>query len=176
MQVVDKIEPRDGSGEMDEERRDDLFTSLIMGKDATEEAKTSRGAFTVKYPKPADILRIGRLAAARRNHRPPESLDDGSEAINVMASTLDVVVVKGPAWFESARKADPEFSFLNLPCRGLLAELYGKAHSFREEVERRLAEAGGNGDRPVPSQEGAADAVDGGAFGGLSGQRGDTGA
>ena len=171
MKIVDKIEARDRVEKLTEERRDDLFTQLITGKDATEEVETSRGRFTVKFPKAADILAIGKIAAFRRGYRPPESFDAESEMVNAMASTLDVVVVKGPKWFEGAKEANPNFTFLDAPSREFLAELYGKAHSFREKIERRLGEEKGPDDRGVPAEAGADDAVDGGAFGDLSSEQ-----
>ena len=169
MKIVDKIEQRESAEALAEDRREDLFTMLVTGKDATEEVETSRGRFVVKYPKPADLVLIGRIASARRNHRPPESLDAETETINAMASTLDVVVASGPKWFEDAKQANQNFSFMEVPSRAFLAELYGKAYSFREEVERRLNQAEEPGDKRVSAEAGADDAVGRGAFGGLSG-------
>ena len=69
----------------------------------------------------------------------------------MMAATLDVMVVSGPRWFEDAKKANPNFSFLEAPSREFLAELYGKAHTFRENVERRLNQGEGADDKRVPA-------------------------
>ena len=168
MEVVDRIESQENVERLTEEQRDDLFTKMVMGKDVTEETETSRGRFILKYPKAADHMRIGRIAAARRNHKPVGSFDDGAESVNIMASTLDVVVVSGPKWYEAAKKANENFSFMEVPSRAFLAELYGKAYSFREKVERRLDQAEGAADQRVPAEEGVGDAVDGGSFGGLS--------
>jgi len=168
MKLVDRIEQQEHVGRLSEERRDDLFTGLVTGKDVTEEVETDRGRFVVKYPKPADHMRIGRIAAARRNHKPVGSFDDATETVNVMASTLDVVVVSGPDWYEDAKKSNENFSFMEVPSRVFLAELYGKAYSFREKVERRLDQAEGTDDRRIPAETGDDDHVDGGAFGGLS--------
>ena len=168
MKVVDRIETQERIEKLSEEQRDDLFTKLVTGKDVTEEVDTGRGTFTLKYPKANDLLRIGKLAALRRNYKPIEAFDSETEMINTMASTLDVVVVSGPKWFEDAKKADLNFSFLEAPSRGFLVELYGKAYSFREQVESRFDPGEGSTDQRVSAQAGDDGAVDGGAFGNLS--------
>jgi hypothetical protein len=134
----------------------------------TEEVDTERGRFEVKYPKPKDMLSIGRLSASRRNYKPAGAFDAETEMFNVMASTLDVVVVKGPDWFENAKNANKYFTFLEVPSREFITELYGKAYSFRSEVEKRLVPGKGPAGERIPAAEGADDPVDGGAFGGLS--------
>ena len=168
MEVVDHIDTQERVEKLTEEQRDDLFTKLIKGQDVTETVETSRGEFVVKYPKAADILTIGKIAAIRRNYKPIEGFDAESEMINIMASTLDVVVVSGPKWFEEARKAKESFSFLEVPSRVFLAELYGKAYSFREKVEQRLNQAEGSVDQRISPETGDDGPVDSGAFGGLS--------
>jgi hypothetical protein len=146
---------------------------MIMGKDVVDEVETSRGKFEVKYPKAADIVRIGNLAAFRRNYKPIESFDAETEMTNVMASTLDVVVVSGPPWFEKAKKTNLKFSFLEVPSREFLAELYGKAYSFRGEVERSFNVGKEPAGERVPAKKGDDDPVDGGAFGTLSNEPAD---
>jgi hypothetical protein len=173
MKVVDHIDTQQRVEKLTDEQRDDLFTQLIKGKDVTENIETSRGKFVVKYPKAADLLTIGRIAASRRNHKPVEGFDAESEMVNMMASTLDVVVVSGPKWFEEARAKD-FFSFLEVPSRAFLVELYGKAYSFREKIEQRLNAPEEPADKRVPPQKGADGPVDGGTFGGLSSEPDDT--
>ncbi|MDR1176635.1 MAG: hypothetical protein LBK83_14320 [Treponema sp.] len=174
MQVVDRIDTQERVEKLTGEQRDDYFTKMVMGKDVTEEVETSKGIFTVKYPKSKDLLAIGRLMAFRRNFKPVEGFDAESEMVNTMASSLDVVVVSGPKWYEDAKKANLNFSFLEVPSRAFLAELYGKAYSFREQVESRFSEAEGPGDRRVPPEKGDAGPVDGGAFGSLSSEPDDS--
>jgi hypothetical protein len=174
MKVVEKIDTQERVEKLTEEQKDDFFTKLVMGKDVTEEIETSKGIFTIKYPKSKDLIAIGRIAAMRRNFKPIEGFDAESEMINVMASTLDVVVVSGPKWFEDAKKANQNFSFLEVPSRVFLAELYGKAYSFREKVEQRLNQAEGSTDKRVPAEKGDDVPLDGGAFGSLSSEPDDT--
>jgi hypothetical protein len=170
MKVVDRIDNSEQIEKFTENQREALFNRLVMGKDATEEAETSRGIFIFKYPKSKDLLAIGRIMSLRRNYKPAESFDPETEMINTMASTLDVVVVSGPKWFEDAKKANLNFSFLEVPGRAFLAELYGKAYSFREKVESRFNQTEGSADQRIPPETGNDDPVDGGAFGSLSSQ------
>jgi len=174
MKVVDRVETQERVEKLTEEQKDDLFTKLIMGKDATEEIDTSQGKFTVKYPKTADAIRIGKIAAFRRNYRSPESFDGETEMLNMMASTLDVIVVSGPKWYEDAKSKNENFTFLEVPSRAFLTELYGKAYMFREEIEQRLNPQKGADDQRVPAEKGNDVLVDGGAFGNLSSEPGGT--
>jgi hypothetical protein len=170
MKTVDAIDTEKKVEKLTEEEKDDFFTKMVMGKDVTDEIETSRGTFTVKYPKPKDMISIGKIAAYRRNYKPVEAFDVTSENDNIMTATLDVVVVSGPEWYENAKKINKFFSFVEVPSRAFLAELYGKAYSFRGQVEKCLDEGETPADQRVPAEEGAHDAVDGGAFGGLASQ------
>lgn len=173
-EVVDRIKSSEQVEKLTGEQRDDLFTQLIMGEDVIETINTSRGDFQVKFPKVGDIITIGRIATIRRGNKPPESFDAESEMINVMASTLDTIVVSGPKWFEDAKAKNKNFSFLEVPSRAFLMELYGKAYSFREEIEQRLNPPKGSAVKPVSTTAGNDASVGGGAFTGISGQPGDT--
>jgi len=168
MDVVDRINTQERVEKFTEEQKDDLFTKLVMGKDATETVETSKGQFTIKYPILADHITIGRITASRRGYKPPEAFNADTEMMNIMASTLDVVVVSGPKWFEDAKTKNKDFSFMEVPSRVLLMELYDKAYSFREKIELRLNPPKGSDDKPVPAKNGDDEAMDGGAFGSLS--------
>jgi hypothetical protein len=168
MEIVNKIDTGPKVDELSEKERDDLFTQLVMGKDATEEVETSRGKFVVKYPKGSDMMAIGRIAAYRRDYKPASAFDVQTDMLNVMASTLDAVVVSGPPWFEAAKTANKNFTFLEVPSREFINELYGKAYTFRVQVDKRFEAEAGSGDKRVPAEPGATAAVDGGAFGGLA--------
>ena len=174
MKVVDRVETQERVEKLTGEQRDDLFTQLLMGKDVTETVDTSKGKFVVKYPKAADIILIGKIAAFRRGGKSPEMFDGESETVNMMTSTLDVIVVSGPKWYEDAKTRNKNFSFEEVPSRVFLGELYGKAHSFRAEIEQRLNPPEGSADKPVSATAGNDEAVGGGAFTGLSSEPGDT--
>jgi hypothetical protein len=167
MKVVDAINTAEKVEELTGEEKDDYFTQLVMGKDVTDEVDTSRGKFTIKYPKPKDLMTIGRISAYRRDYKPAAAFDRQTEMYNTMASTLDALVVSGPEWFEKAKK-NKNFSFLEVPSREFIAELYGKVYSFREEVDKRLDEGTESDNQQVPAAKGADEAVDGGVFEGLS--------
>jgi hypothetical protein len=171
IKVVDRVDTQERVEKLTEEERDDYFTDLIMGKDVVKEVDTCRGKFTVKYPRSAEVVMIGKLAAARRNYRPAEAFDAGTEMLNMMASTLDVVVISGPEWFEKAKKTNKNFSFLEVPSQKLVSELYGKAYQFREKVEQRIDPPEGSADRRVPAETGNDDSVDSGSFGNLSSEQ-----
>ena len=97
-----------------------------------------------------------------------KGFDTETEMVNTVASTLDVVVVSGPKWFEDAKKANLNFSFLEAPSRAFLMELYGKAYSFREQVESRFEQREEPADQRVPAEAGDDGAVGDGAFGNFS--------
>jgi hypothetical protein len=168
MKTVDAIDTEKKVEKLTEQERDDYFTKMVMGKDVTEEITTSRGTFTVKYPKPKDMIAIGKIAAYRRNYKPVEAFDVTSENDNIMTATLDVVVVSGPEWYENAKKINKFFSFVEVPSRKFLTEFYGKVYSFREQVEICLDEGEESTDQRLPAETGADDPVDGGACGGLA--------
>ena len=173
MKLVERIAKK-AIGKLTEERKDDLFVSLIKGQDATEEVDTSRGKFTVKYLKPADRITISRMAAFRRGNLAMDAIDANAEAVNRMISTLDVAVVSGPKWFEEVKKNNSDFSFVDVPDEGFLAELYGKVYSFRDKIAERLSAGTGAVDKRVPAAESADDSVGDGSLEGLSGEWGRT--
>ncbi|MDR0637907.1 MAG: hypothetical protein LBG27_03220 [Spirochaetaceae bacterium] len=168
MKAVDAIDTEKKVEKLTGEEKDDFFTKMVMGKDVTDEIETSRGTFTVKYPKPKDVIAIGKIAAYRRDYKPVEAFDEASETENIMTATLDVMVVSGPEWYENARKANKFFSFTEVPSRKFLAEFYSKAYSFRGQVEKCFDEGETSADQRVPAETGVDDPVDGGTFGGLS--------
>jgi hypothetical protein len=168
MQIVDPIDTQTTVEQLTEPEREDYFAKMVMGKDVTETLDTSRGPFVVKYPKPKDMMSIGRLAAFRRDYKPAGAFDGQTEMYNTMASTLDIVVVSGPQWFENAKKKNLSFSFMEVPSREFIAELYGKAYSFRDTVDQRLLPETGNADHRVPASPGTPQTLDGSAFGSLS--------
>jgi len=170
MKVVDRVETQDVVKNLAEEKKDDLFTDLASGKDATEEIETSRGRFTVKFPKPFDYMTIGKVAALRREYRPPSAFDAETEMQIMVASTLDVLVLSGPKWYEDAKAQNKKFSFADIPSGAFALELYGKAYDFIDKIEKRInPPQEGTENKKAPDAEGDADAAESGAFDGLSG-------
>ena len=166
--VVNRVETQERVEKLTDEKRNDFFTNLIMGKDVVEDIETSRGYFEIKYPTTADIVTIGKIAAFRRNYKPTEAFDPETDMLISMASTLDVVVLSGPQWFEYAKAKNKNFSFLEVPSREFLSELYGKAYSFREKIEQSFNTSKRSTDKPVSAEKHNDEIMDGGAFGNIS--------
>ena len=168
--VKDRVENQERVEKLTEEKKDDYFTKLILGKDVVEEVETSRGKFEVKYPTTADLISIGKIAAFRRGYKPAEAFDAETDMIIAMASTLDVIVLSGPQWYENAKTVNKNFSFLEVPSRVFINELYGKAYSFREKIEQSFNPTAGTIDKSISTEKSNDGSVGGGAFEGLSSQ------
>lgn len=123
---------------LEEEKRIDMFNSIVMGKDVTETIKTSRGEFKVKFPRARDIQQIGRLQALRLNGIPIECFDRNVLALIQEVATLDVIVLEGPNWYENARKENINFSWLDIPSQAFIQEVYALAYEFRLKVQKQL--------------------------------------
>lgn len=122
--------------ELSEEKRIDMFNSIVMGKEVTEKIKTSRGEFKVKYPRARDIQHIGRLQALRLNGIAIECFDKNVLALMQEVATLDVLVLEGPAWFENAKKENANFSWLDVPSQSFIQEVYTLVYEFRLKVQK----------------------------------------
>lgn len=142
------------------EERDDVFTQLLMGNDATSEVETSRGTFTIKFPKQKDSLAIGRLMCINRGGLPASSFDVETENRNLICSTLNILVIGAPSWFENAKTKVKSFSFEEVPDEEFLLELYQKACSFRDEVQASFKEKKGAESTGIPAGEGVVNNVD----------------
>ena len=147
------------SESLSNEERDDIFSQLIMGKDATGEVETSRGVFTVKFPKEKDRIAIGRLMCVNRGGLPANSFDVETENRNLICSTLNILVTGAPKWFEDAKNKVKNFSFEEVPDEEFLLELYQKACSFRDEVQESFRKKEGTASAGVPTTKGMADNV-----------------
>jgi hypothetical protein len=135
MQITDeiKIEEKDTP-----EATDDLFFQLLNGKTVNEKIETSRGEFTVKFPKQKDIERIGILVAQRRMGIAARSFDTDTENAIYKCVVLDVVIESGPRWYENAKAKNENFSWRDMPDTDFIDEVYLKAHSFRQEVQKKF--------------------------------------
>lgn len=173
MQLVDKIDTRERVEKLTEERRDDFFVRMITGKDVTEDVETSKGVFTLKYPKAKDLLSIGRIAAFRRDFKPVDGYDAGTEMLNIMAATLDVMVVSGPRWFEDAKKQIQTFLFWRRRAVSSSRNFTVKRIRFERTLSAALIrEKGRTISEYLP--QGDDDPMGGGAFGSLANEPDDT--
>ncbi len=137
---LEQIEQKED--ELDESQRTNMFTSIVMGKDVTENIKTSRGIFKVKYPRARDIQAIGRLQAYRLNGVSAECFDKNVLALIQQIATLDVLVLEGPAWYENAKKENVNFSWLDIPSQAFIMEVYGALYTFRLKVQKLIESDG----------------------------------
>ena len=169
--VKDRVENNERVEKLTGEQKDDYFTKLILGKDVVEEVETSRGKFEVKYPTSADIVSIGKIAAFRRGYKPAAAFDAETDMVITMASTLDVVVLSGPPWYEKAKAKNKNLSFMEVPSRMFISELYGKAYSFRAKIEQCIDPPQGSTDKPVSTEGRNDDPMDSGAYGEISSEQ-----
>lgn len=161
--------------ELNEEKRDDMFTSIVMGKDVTETIKTSRGDFKVKYPRARDIQQIGRLQALRLNGISADCFDKNILAFIQEVATLDVVIVSGPTWYENAKTENINFSWLDIPSQSYIQEVYAKAYEFRFKVQELLESKSKKGDKGMASVSDTKDNGGPGLFDGISSKQGAAG-
>lgn len=160
-----KTEEKD---ELTDFQKENLFESIVRGKDVIEKIKTSRGDFEVKFPRAKDLETIGRLTAYRLNGVSEKCFDDATYALIQQIATLDVVVRSGPAWFENAKKENSGFSWGDIPSQKFIREVYAKAFEFRFKVQNMLDEVQERGDKEVASAESVDVAGSAGVFSGIS--------
>ena len=165
MKVVDKIEKKDD--ELNEEELNDLFYQLARGKDITEEIETSRGKFTVKYPKQKDLIAAGRKAAFKRNGFSSNALDFNSEQIIQKTSLLDIIVISGPAWYENIKKNNKSFGWEEMPDASFIDEVFAKAYMFRNKVQEQFVIKDETRDSNGTGNENISDTVQEGLFDGI---------
>lgn len=151
------------------EKADDFFMQLVRGKDVTEKIETSRGTFTVKYPKQKDIIAIGRMVARNHIGIPAECFDHNTETKIQVVSTLEIIVVDGPDWWKNAKKENENWNWGYVPDETFLNELYLKAYDFRSKVDENFRKVENNEPLGVSSGTGNEDSVDYGLFEGMSG-------
>ena len=166
MEVVEKIENKEDF--LNEDQLDSLFYQLARGKDVTEEIKTSRGNFIVKFPKQKDLILAGRKAAFKRNGLSANALDFNSEQIIQRTSLLDVIVISGPAWFENIKQLNSSFTWEELPDANFIDEVFAKAYMFRNKVQKQFIERTTAGDSNEIKNEDVPGPIQTGLFDGVS--------
>lgn len=122
----------------DKQLENDLFFAMLNGQTVKETIDTSRGGFVVKYPKQKDLLLIDRRVAIMRNGIGANNFDNGGNFNLQKIAFLDVVIDSGPAWYESAKKKDINFTWGNMPDSNFVDEVYVKAWTFRLKVQDKL--------------------------------------
>lgn len=155
-------------GELNDFQEENLFESIVRGKDVIEKIKTSRGEFEVKFPRSRDLEAIGRLTAYKLSGIAEKCFDSGSYSLIQEIATLDVIVRSGPAWYENAKKENDSFSWGDIPSQKFIEEVYAKSLSFRFKVQAMLDEVPENGNKGVAAAESADVAGGSGLFSGIS--------
>jgi hypothetical protein len=155
-----------------EEKKGDIFFSMLNGKTVKETVNTSRGDFIFKFPKQKDLIAISRIAAFMRSGIPAANFDAGGDYEIQKCATLDVMVESGPQWFNQARKKDPNFSWGSVPDAGFVDEVYAKALSFRQRVQNRLKgiEENSDGGASEDISGGVSENMGDGVFSGVAGK------
>lgn len=170
MELVDAPK-MDEKNELTDFQKDNLFESIVRGKDVIEKIQTSRGEFEIKFPRANDLETIGRLTAYRLNGISEKCFDDATYALIQQIATLDVVVRSGPAWFENAKKENSGFSWGDIPSQKFISEVYAKALEFRFKVQAMLDDVQEQGDKGVASGQSSDGADSSGLFSGISGSK-----
>ncbi len=167
--LVDGQETSTEEKTLNKSEKEDLFIKLLTGQEATGKVETSRGTFTVKFPKAKDKIAISRLMSMHRGGLPVSSFDFEAEERNLICSTLNVLVVDSPDWLKEVKKKNKSFSFEEVPDEKFLVELYQKACEFRDEVQQSFEAKEKSTDRGLPASQSVGSNVEHGAFDGTSG-------
>lgn len=164
MKISDEIKHEDV---LPKEKQDDIFFTLLSGKTLSEDITTSRGTFTVKFPKEADMLYIDRRVSAMRAGIPASCFDDNANFRMRKIAFLDVVVESGEDWFNRLKKKNT-FTWGDMPDADFVDEVYVKAWTFREKVQAdfRCHETKASGESS--DGEDVSTAVDDGVFSGVA--------
>lgn len=139
MELVERKTDFDKIEDLSPQKNEDLFCSIVRGKDAVETIETSRGKFKIKFPRMRDLETIGRLTAIRLNGLPAQSFDEATYSLIQQIATLDVIVLEGPDWYENAKKENKKgFSWGDMPSQEFVMEVYAKAYQFRFNVQKKF--------------------------------------
>lgn len=164
--TIEKIEKK--NPELTPKENDDLFTAIISGKDLTETIRTSAGEFKIRFPRVKDLEIIGRLTAYRLGGIPVESFPKSFYDLMQQIATLDTIVVSGPAWYELAKKENPNFSWGDMPTQELIQEVYALAYNFRREVQEKIRYNQKSTNTRMAINETSSNVTEPGLFDGLS--------
>lgn len=152
-----------------EEKTEDLFYSIIMGKECTETIKTSRGDFKVKFPRVRDLEEIGRKTAWRLNGIPARCFDADTYSLMQEVASLDVLIIDGPDWYIRCKEKNQNFSFGMIPDQSFIQEVYALAYNFRIEVQKRIQNDKESGNNTMAVTTSGETVAQPGLFEGVSG-------
>lgn len=150
-----------------EQETNNVFMSLLLGKDVTKKVSTRRGEFVIKYLKPNDLISLGRIMAYNRNGLAVSCFDALTERRNTIISTLEVAVLDGPDWYKNVKAERSSFYWGDMPDYAFCEELYDEVCSFRNSMQESINERKQGTDR-VPASESVDVTMDAGAFSGVA--------
>lgn len=160
--------PKEEKKELSAKQKENLFTSIVLGKDIIEEIETSRGKFKVKYPRMSDIETIGRKVAYRLNGLSAVSFEPNTFNLIQKIAMLDTLIVSGEAWYENAKK-EANFTWEDIPIQSYIEEVFSKVAEFRFKVQELIENDVRKTDRNVATSKNNDVSNDSGLFEGLSG-------
>lgn len=137
-QIADEIIEKEE--DVSEEQQNDIFYAIIMGKQITKVIHSSRGDFTVKFPKEKDRAAIELLEAGRRSGVSVASFSPAANSRLNEIATLDVVVIDGPAWYKNAKERNKKFSWGDMPDTEFVDSIFVEAWTFFQTVQSRFSE------------------------------------
>ena len=109
-----------------------LLNKILKGEEITETFETDAGMFVIQYPTP-EMLRLIDIEVSRRypgcdiNH----ILESSVRSTKVYV-TLDMVVKKGPDWWENLRTCEA------CPDQSLILYLYGRFQFLCSQVREKI--------------------------------------
>ena len=166
MQITDEIK-KDAADGLTEGQQEDLFYQLLRGQTVKETIETSRGKFTVKFPKQKDMMLVDKRVAIMRGGVSADSYDITGNFNLQKVAFLDVVVESGEAWFNNL-KASGSFSWSDMPDQEFVNEVFDKAWTFRQTVQARLRAHEKEPDSKPVEPTGVQQTVGDGVFQGVS--------
>lgn len=111
---------------------DDLFEKLINGETITEEIKTRRGIFKIKYPLGEDLIKITKRKSELLDGIDVNKVQKEDISNADVFATLDVVIVEAPEWWKKIKTA------ARCPDLTILLDLYRGFLRFYEETQRSI--------------------------------------
>lgn len=166
-QITDEVQEE--KKELSDEQSKDIFYAIVMGKQITKVIHTSRGDFTVKFPKEKDRAAIELLEASRRGGFAVETFTPTANSRLNEIATLDVVVIDYPTWFKAAKERNKKFSWGDVPDTEFVDSIFVEAWTFFQAVQSRFTDSKESESTKSAESEDVSETVGGGLFSGVAG-------
>ena len=166
-QIIDEVQEE--KKDFSDEQSKDIFYAIVMGKQITKVIHTSRGDFTVKFPKEKDRAAIELLEASRRGGFAVESFSPAANSRLNEIATLDVVVIDYPTWFKAAKERNKKFRWGDMPDTEFVDSIFVEAWTFFQAVQSKFTEGKEPESAKPVEPKGVSETVGGGLFSGVAG-------